>query len=188
MDWCINFDEDSVAFDYSSGATASDFTNVSGKVHSGMMGAAKTILDDFGVRTAIEKLSTEGYAIKVVGHSLGAGVSVLLAADLRNGFVNNVKAGIMASLPSIRCYAFACPSCVSEDLATAFTNDGIAMCIVNRDDPIPRISRASIMRLADQVIAFQDTADKWMEQDKSDVKTYASTYGRKGHMTGDEEG
>ena len=70
-------------------------------------------------------------------------------------------------MPRISCYAYACPSCTSANLAEAFRDDGLVMVMVNRDDPIPRISRASMMRLAEKVIAFAPTADEWFEQDKA---------------------
>ena len=54
----------------------------------------RAILDDYGARAVIERLSLEGYTIKIVGHSLGAGTSSLLAAELKNGFVHNFLCGL----------------------------------------------------------------------------------------------
>lgn len=184
LDWCINFDEEYSPFEYQKGQEPGHV--ISGQVHLGMLRAARAILDDFGGRTAIHELSSKGYKIKIVGHSLGAGTSVLIAAELKNGFMNNVNLGILDKIPLIECIAYACPSCVSENLAIALREDKLVYVLVNRDDPIPRISRASVMRLADQVIEFSSTADKWMGQDKADFGMYAANYGRKGHMVEEE--
>jgi hypothetical protein len=184
LDWCINFDEEYSPFEYQTGQEPGQA--ILGQVHLGMLRAARAILDDFGGRTAIHELSSKGYKIKIVGHSLGAGTGVLIAADLKNGFMNNVSLGILDRIPPIECIAYACPSCVSENLASALREDKLVYVLVNRDDPIPRISRASVMRLADQVIEFSPTADKWMEQDKADFGLYAANYGRKGHMVDEE--
>ena len=47
--------------------------------------AALGILDDFGIRSRLLYLLLDkDYPIKVIGHSLGAGVAVLIAAEMRN--------------------------------------------------------------------------------------------------------
>ena len=47
--------------------------------------AALGILDDFGIRSRLLYLLLDkDYPVKVVGHSLGAGVAVLIAAEMRN--------------------------------------------------------------------------------------------------------
>ena len=151
-------------------------------IHTYMHIFVRAILDDYGARSAIDRLSLEGYSIKVVGHSLGAGTSSLLAAELKNGFVGNVRSGLRQTVPQIQCYAYACPSCTSANIADAMCEDGLVMVMVNRDDPIPRISRASIMRLAEKVIAFASTADEWFEQDKAGFNNYVTAIGKKGEM------
>ena len=47
--------------------------------------AALGILDDFGIRSRLLYLLLDkDYPVKVIGHSLGAGVAVLIAAEMRN--------------------------------------------------------------------------------------------------------
>ena len=50
---------------------------------------------------------------------------------------------------------------VCIELAEAFRDDDFVHAMVNRDDPIPRISRKSILKFAEKVIDFEDTADRY---------------------------
>lgn len=58
--------------------------------------------------------------------------------------------------------------------------------VVHRDDPVPRLSRASMMLLATEVRQFAPTAARWQDQDVKDVKQYAANCGRKGQMDDEE--
>ena len=79
-----------------------------------MLRAARAILDDFGTRAVIYKLSKENFHIKIIGHSLGAGTSALLTAELKNGFMKDLDAGLTSMIPRIMCLAYACPSVTSK--------------------------------------------------------------------------
>ena len=46
------------------------------------------------------------------------------------------------------------------ELAEAFRDDDVVHVMINRDDPIPRISRRSILKFAENVIEFEETADR----------------------------
>ena len=50
------------------------FIIISGHVHVGMYTGAIGILDGYGMRGYLLDLAAQGYDIKTVGHSLGAGI------------------------------------------------------------------------------------------------------------------
>ena len=87
----------------------------------GMLRAARAILDDYGTRAVIDKLSKEKFNIKIIGHSLGAGTSALLTAELKNGFMNDLNAGLISEIPPMMCLGYACPSVTSQG-TYAFTD------------------------------------------------------------------
>lgn len=95
-----------------------------------MLGALH-ILDVYGMRRAIHSLVEAKYDIKVqerilflslqiVGHSLGAGTSALIAADLRNGLYAEAVAQrgsarpITDDLPRVCAIGYGCPPVVCE--------------------------------------------------------------------------
>ena len=83
-DWQINIHSSTTRLMYRAGPRGE--TCVADSVHTGMLVAARAILDVFGMRRSVHKLLSHGYDVKVVGHSLGAGVAVLVVAELKNGF------------------------------------------------------------------------------------------------------
>ena len=83
-----------------------------------MLRAARAILDDYGTRAVFDELSKQGFTIKIIGHSLGAGTSALLTAELKNGFISNLKAGLIREVPKIICVAYACPSITSAGVCS----------------------------------------------------------------------
>ena len=94
IDWSINMDEEPVEFIYRKGNiekyyhqkkefkgkdesnmdSDGDYGLVNGYVHLGMYKAALGILDEYGMRKYLLDLSAAGYDLKIVGHSLGAGM------------------------------------------------------------------------------------------------------------------
>jgi len=56
---------------------------VHGTIHKGLYTAATGLLDGYNLRTTLLQLLSKGYSVKVVGHSLGAGIAALIAAELR---------------------------------------------------------------------------------------------------------
>eukprot|EP01034_Spumella_vulgaris_P032631 gene32631-40264_t len=92
MDWAINLEESLDDFTYTYKANCESVSSPGegnvltavGKVHRGIHQGALGILDAFTVRTYLLRLLTKGYRITVVGHSLGAGVASLIAAEMRS--------------------------------------------------------------------------------------------------------
>ena len=102
MDWTINLDEEALAYTYiaggpdfsatlsSSAATATnprEVVPVEGRVHSGMLRAAKGILDDYGLRSVLIDLIARGYSVTIAGHSLGAGTAAIVAMELKQALL-----------------------------------------------------------------------------------------------------
>jgi pimeloyl-ACP methyl ester carboxylesterase len=88
-------------------------------VHSGI-GHSTTDLYE-RLKHVLHSLHTDGYAIRLVGHSLGAGVAGLMAWLLKRDGLENVRA-----------ICFACPPCASAKMA-AETQE-YAMTLVMRYD------------------------------------------------------
>lgn len=76
MDWSINLNETPDPFLYYTNKPSInhdylDLQPVEGSVHRGMHQGAMAILDSFAMRQYLTMLSLNGYAITMVGHSLG---------------------------------------------------------------------------------------------------------------------
>ena len=102
-------------------------------VHGGMLQAARFLLARAG--QLIRSMSAAGFAVVVVGHSLGGGVATVLAVILREE----------VGMRDVRCVAYAAPPAVSRRLAT-LARDYVS-CIVNGDDVIPRTSVGSLKNM-----------------------------------------
>jgi hypothetical protein len=108
---------------------------VQGFAHTGMMLGALHILDVYGMRSCLHSLVDNRYDVKVlpprdlaiclipqqiVGHSLGAGTSALLAAELRNGlYARAATQGSSArplsdEIPRVCAIGYGCPPVVCE--------------------------------------------------------------------------
>jgi hypothetical protein len=125
--WDIDLDYKDTGYQYVEG--------VIGKVHSGFLKGATGILDTFGIREMLSVFKSAKFDIKIIGHSMGAAVAVLIAADLRRSlFADEEKPN------KLRCYAYACPPCVTENLAQKIADEDFVFCMINGDDLVPRIS------------------------------------------------
>lgn len=83
--------------------------------------------------------SSKGYALRIVGHSLGAGAAILLSLMLRRDF------------PALRCLAYGTPGgLLSPKLAEA-TRAWTTTFIVGRD-LVPRLSIDSVYALRDDLL------------------------------------
>ena len=163
-DWFINIDEKPIDFEYSQGGYKSvvsegqyvstkrdvaqiasenthnedsPYKKVTCQVHRGMHRAAMGILDQFGMRNHIKVLRDAGYRdIKVVGHSLGAGVCSMLVAILKNDLVSEwLDAPSATSMYTPVCgVTFATPACVDSTLADALLMDNVLTSVIHRDD------------------------------------------------------
>lgn len=86
-----------------------------------------------------EKLVGEGWQLRIVGHSLGAGAAALISLMLHE------------SIPDLRCFAFSCPGAlVSRNLAREMA--GFVTTVVVGKDAVPRASVANLGRLVDEMV------------------------------------
>lgn len=108
MDWSINLEEEMCDYSYThivsqgspflstttystsaggAGKTSADgefYTRtVNGTIHKGLHTAAMGLLEGYNLRSTLLRLLGLDYQVKVVGHSLGAGIAALIAAELR---------------------------------------------------------------------------------------------------------
>jgi len=96
------------------------------------------------LKPQIIKLSkvTRGYQLRVLGHSLGAGVASVLTMLLANDFSN-----------IIHCFAYSCPGAVfSIDFAKSYHVKRLVTTVVLSDDMIPRTSLKTLERLRNRVV------------------------------------
>lgn len=185
MDWTINIKEDIEPFTYYLASPGKDHSSVQGFVHGGMYQGVLGILDSYGVRNIIASFAELGYNISVIGHSLGAGSSVLAAAELQNGFRLSSVAALRTA--GVRAMAFATPPVTCATIADAINKDGLVLSVIDRFDAVPRLSRANMTQLAGDIQSFTDKSAEWRKQDFDSLKAYASTCGKAGDMTSLEE-
>ena len=79
------------------------------------------------------------YPLVIVGHSLGAGVAVLLSLFLRKAY------------PDVRCYAFGCPGATVDEV-TAREVESFVTTVVLGSDVVPRMSFRGLADLREQVL------------------------------------
>lgn len=88
-------------------------------------------------------MSSAGFKLTIVGHSLGAGSAAILTVMLQNAGVENVA-----------CYAFASPNCMNLDLAQHCAKADLVTSVVFRDDIVARFSPAALAKLLIQLQGF----------------------------------
>uniref|UniRef100_A0A0D9XUZ2 Fungal lipase-type domain-containing protein n=1 Tax=Leersia perrieri TaxID=77586 RepID=A0A0D9XUZ2_9ORYZ len=113
---------------------------VVGHAHCGMVAAARWIADQAipCLNRAVEKFPD--YRIKIIGHSMGAGIASLLTYMLRE----NKK------LSSSSCIAFGPAACMTWDLAES--GKDFVTTVVNRDDLVPSFGKVSAANLHTEVM------------------------------------
>jgi hypothetical protein len=158
---------------------------VHGFVHNGIMAGARHILDSYAMRAYISQLAELGYDIYTVGHSLGGGTAVLMAAELQSGFRN--ASSLLLRTARVRGVGFATPPVACVTLCDAMRQDGMCISVVNRYDAVPRFSRMNTRALAKDVKAHVDIADRWRRQDVAALQGYAASFGKAGEMKQAEE-
>ncbi|KAJ3361692.1 hypothetical protein HDU91_003801 [Kappamyces sp. JEL0680] len=109
-----------------------------GLAHKGMLQAALYIRDHFWKEMKGWIRLTRSKTLHLSGHSLGGAVCALFAMLIRDDLASEMG-------PDFRCaaYLFACPPCVSPDLAKRFED-----CIFvynNQHDPVPKLSYGAVM-------------------------------------------
>ncbi|KAL6847409.1 hypothetical protein ACP4OV_023262 [Aristida adscensionis] len=114
---------------------------VLGHAHCGMVVAARWIANQAipCLSKALEQFPD--YEIKTIGHSMGAAIATILTYILRE----NEK------LSSSTCIAFGPAACMTWDLAES--GKDFVTTIVNRNDIVPSLGRASVAKLRSEVMA-----------------------------------
>lgn len=112
------------------------------------------------------------------GHSMGAGVAVLLTSMLRNTPMLMSHAALTphaAALPTeqlsaARCYAFACPAMLTPELA--HNCKGFVTSVLHGTDLVPTFSAASVDMLREEV-----RTSSWSQQMSRDIRVRATRAG-----------
>ncbi|KAG2559081.1 hypothetical protein PVAP13_8NG323000 [Panicum virgatum] len=114
---------------------------VTGHAHCGMVAAARWIADQAipCLSKAVEQFPD--YRIKIIGHSMGAGIAAILTYMLRED----------NKLSSTSCIAFGPAACMTWDLAESGNN--FITTVVNRNDLVPSFGKASAAILRTEVMA-----------------------------------
>lgn len=105
--------------------------------HRGMLQGALALTGG-GMADCVERVlaANEGFALRVVGHSLGGGVATLLAWLWRDRF------------PGVRAVAFAPPPTTCARLSRQIAQCGITVAFVLGDDIVARLSVGSVTDIA----------------------------------------
>ena len=105
-------------------------------------------------------LANKSYKIRIVGHSLGAGVATLLGTLVKR----HIEASSSDSLDRtslterddlLRVYGFASPSCVDAKLADYM--ESFVTTVVLHDDVVPRLTPTSIRGLVKHLLHIRET-------------------------------
>ncbi|XP_024361395.1 uncharacterized protein [Physcomitrium patens] len=137
-----------------------------GYAHSGMLSAARGLLNSEGQTLHDVLQENPGYSMVVVGHSLGAGTAALLSLLLRETESKpSGEASRVLNIPPvmITCWGFGCPPCVDLNLANS---SSFIKNIVLQDDVVARVTPAALedlrseMQQTDWSQAFKDGTTK----------------------------
>lgn len=107
--------------------------------HSGMLAGAKWIYDDMKGKLDETMCAHPDFGIRIVGHSLGAGVAAMLGLMLRQQY------------PSLYCLCFSPPGCVFSE-RTARESKCYVCSFVLHNDMVPRLSFDSLANLRNDLI------------------------------------
>jgi len=187
MDWSINLNEDPVEFSYAFGEArpGSTIEMVQGCIHKGMYEGAIGILDNYCCYDYLLRFLSNGYKLKVVGHSLGAGTAAIIAAIVKTRLYESNNELFYKS--DVRAIAFATPPVMTAELAKAVGDDGLVLSIILGLDCVPRFSKKNLAVIAKELSEFIPQAKKWYDKDYSDVTTYVKTFGKGGDPRINEE-
>lgn len=142
-------------------AIGPDGAPVLGRAHAGFLSTARWLARHVREDLAGAMRANPGYRLTIVGHSLGAGTAVILTQILRE-----LEGGDPARNPfaSIRCLAFACPSCLSRELSESCR--AFITSVVAGADVVPYVSFSKVSELQAQIVAAaweQQVLKKWRE-------------------------
>lgn len=102
-------------------------------------------------------LANKSYKIRIVGHSLGAGVATLLGTLVKRHIEANTldQTSLTERDDLLRVYGFASPSCVDAKLADYM--ESFVTTVVLHDDVVPRLTPTSIRGLVKHLLHIRET-------------------------------
>lgn len=174
-DWTININMVPEKVRYYAGKNGENL--VEGFAHAGMYKGAKAIIELCGVGEIVDTLVEQGYDIKVVGHSLGAGISCCIAVQLKTKYAELKAEGKRQDVPFIPSIGFGHPPCLGANIAEATKADKLCTAIVNEHDVVCRLSEFNFTPLAEEVFLYREEATKQMTEDLAAIKKYAMSLG-----------
>jgi hypothetical protein len=184
-DWTININLVPEKVTYHKGKDGS--TAIEGVAHAGMYKGAKAIIELCGVGAIVDTLVKEGYSIKVVGHSLGAGISCMIAVLLKQKYAEQKARGERSDIPFIPSIGFGHPPCLGVNIADATKEDKLCTAIVNEYDVVCRLSEFNFVPLAEEVFLYRDEATKQVSADLEEFKKYTKSLGAVGRINAKQE-
>jgi len=113
-----------------------------------MLEAARFIVHEYGLRQVLKLFAKASYQLRLVGHSFGAGVASIMALLLAD------DADVEAA--DLRAVGYGTPACVDEKLAAKLAD--VVVSVVNRADPVPRISQRNVQQLSDELALDEQMA------------------------------
>ncbi|EER90568.1 hypothetical protein BDA96_01G025200 [Sorghum bicolor] len=120
---------------------------VLGHAHCGMLAGARWIAKLIIPHLHNKMQEFSGYHIKVIGHSMGAGIGAILTYILREHY----------EFLSCSCLAFAPPACMTWELAES--GKDFITSLVNRNDVVPAFSKVSSESLRSEVMVSSKLDD-----------------------------
>ncbi|EED94359.1 predicted protein [Thalassiosira pseudonana CCMP1335] len=111
--------------------------------HNGILAGAKWVYEDLErhgiLDNAMKSQEYAGFKLRIIGHSLGAGIAAMLSLMLRQTF------------PLLRCLAFSPPGCVFSEKTAEDTKEFICSYVLH-NDVVPRLSYVALVNLRNDII------------------------------------
>ena len=120
----------------------------SGYTHSGMLKSAQILFDRLGGVVLRHCQRLPDYSLRVVGHSLGAGVAVLWTLMFREAHPEFLN---------VFCFAFGVPGLFNLELARSMEHEHIYSFVVG-NDMFPRLSVGSLMQMRQEIVSMNKVA------------------------------
>jgi hypothetical protein len=107
-----------------------------------MLASARWLLTEVKEALVDASKNYPDYKLIVTGHSLGAGIAVLLTMMVR-------ELQGSRQFATADCVTFACPACVTLELAKSCTS--YVTCVVNGADVVPQFSQGALDDLRENI-------------------------------------
>ena len=159
---------------------------VLGRAHAGFLSTARWFAKTIKPDLARALADHPGYALTVVGHSLGAGIAVVLTQALRESAGGDVSKNPFART---RCLAFACPSALSKELAESCAP--FVTTVITGADIVPTVSFSKVSELQQQIVSAaweQQVLKKWRETTRAMAAACAAPREGKGRPVAETRG